>query len=258
MKTKVVDVIIPYYKKKKFITKTINSILNQSFKSHRIILIYDDKNLKDYFFLKKNYGSKIIILVNKKNLGAGISRNKGIKFSSSKYIAFCDADDIWKKNKLEKQINYMEVNNLDFIHSSYYIINEKNQINGIMPIKEKLSYYDLLKSCDIGLSTVVVKRSLLRKNLFKNLKTKEDYCLWLKLLRAGVNINGINKCLVYWRKNKVSLSSNTFQKLKDAFTLYNKYEKFSKALSLFFILRLSFNFILKRIKQKKNLNDNIL
>jgi len=192
MKKKLVDVIIPYYKKKKIVVKTVNSILNQSFTSLRVILIYDDTDLHDYYFLKKKFKNKIRILINNKNLGVGFSRNIGIRFSNSKYIAFCDADDIWKKNKLDKQIKYMKSNNLDFLHSSYYIINEQNQRIGKMSIKKNLSYQDLLKSCDIGLSTVVVKRKILKKKLFKNLKTKENYCLWLQLLKAGIKINGLN------------------------------------------------------------------
>jgi glycosyltransferase involved in cell wall biosynthesis len=58
MKKKLVDVIIPYYKKKKFVVKTVNSILNQSFTSLRVILIYDDTDLHDYYFLKKKFKKK--------------------------------------------------------------------------------------------------------------------------------------------------------------------------------------------------------
>ena len=94
-----VSVIIPYHKKKFYFKKTINSILNQSYKKFEIILIYDDDNFKELDFLKKikKKFKKIKLIINKKNLGPGLSRNKGIMISRGTYIAFCDADDIWKK-----------------------------------------------------------------------------------------------------------------------------------------------------------------
>jgi teichuronic acid biosynthesis glycosyltransferase TuaG len=250
MKKKLVDVIIPYYKKKKFIVKTISSILNQSFKNFKIILIYDDDDLEEYLYIKKIFKNKIHIIKNKKNLGVGASRNKGIYNSKSKYIAFCDADDIWVKDKLAKQIKYMDNLKLDFTHTSYFIINEKNKKIGKMNIKKKLTYSDLLKSCDIGLSTVIIKTKILKKNLFKSLKTKEDFALWLQLLRKNIKITGLQEYLSSWRKSSNSLSSSSYQKISDAFILYNKYEKFDKILSFFLTLRLSIYFIVKFLKQK--------
>ena len=95
------SIILPYYKKKKFIKETLSSIINQSFKKHELIIIYDQKNLNDLDYIKKILKKKIKyrIIINNKNLGVGRSRNIGIKKSKSKYIAFCDADDVWHKKK---------------------------------------------------------------------------------------------------------------------------------------------------------------
>ena len=180
-----VTVIIPFYKKRRFFFKTLKSILNQSFKKFKIIIIYDDEDKNDLKFLYKLKNKKIKILTNKKNLGAGYSRNKGIKISNTKYVAFCDADDFWYKDKLKIQIKFMEKENADFSHTDYRIVNSKDKVIGKMKVKNKLTYSDLLKSCDIGLSTVIIKTHFLKKNLFNKLKTKEDYALWLKLLRNG-------------------------------------------------------------------------
>ena len=103
MKNKnLVSVIIPYFKKKKFLKKTIKSIISQTYKNYEIILVYDDSDVDDLSFienlLKKVKNKKIII--NKRNLGPGFSRIKGILKSNGSYIAFCDADDIWNKHKL--------------------------------------------------------------------------------------------------------------------------------------------------------------
>ena len=94
-----ISVIIPYFKKKNFIKKAINSVLSQSFKKFEIIIIYDDNNKKDLDFIKKlkNFDKRIKLIINEKNIGAGYSRNKGINLSNAEYICFLDADDTWKK-----------------------------------------------------------------------------------------------------------------------------------------------------------------
>ena len=158
-----VSVIIPYHKKKFYFEKTINSILNQSYKKFEIILIYDDSDLNELDFLKKikKKFRKIKLIINKKNLGPGLSRNKGISLSKGTYIAFCDADDIWKKNKLNLQIKFMKKNNLNFSHTNYFVIDKSEKKIGRFKAKSKIEYQDLLKSCDIGLSTVIIKKNLL-------------------------------------------------------------------------------------------------
>ena len=156
------SIILPYYKKKKYIKETLISIINQSFKKHQLIIVYDQKDKTDIPYIKKILGNKIKykIITNNKNLGVGKSRNVGIKYSKSKYIAFCDADDIWHKNKSQIQLKIMKKNNLNFSHTDYNLINIHNKIIGQMIVKNKLGYYELLKSCDIALSSVIIKRSL--------------------------------------------------------------------------------------------------
>ena len=109
-----VSVIIPYYKNLKYIDQSIISVMKQNYKNIEILIIYDDSNKDELKILKKNIKkNKISIIENKNNLGAALSRNKGIKKSKGYYIAFLRLDDYWKKNKLKKQISFMEKNNLD-------------------------------------------------------------------------------------------------------------------------------------------------
>tara|TARA_B100001027_G_scaffold44960_1_gene29194 strand:+ start:4965 stop:5738 length:774 start_codon:yes stop_codon:yes gene_type:complete len=248
-----VSVIIPYHKKKFYFEKTIKSILNQSYRKFEIILIYDDDDLNELNFLKKirKKFKKIKIIVNKKNLGAGLSRNKGILISKGTYIAFCDADDIWKKNKLNLQIRYMKKNNLNFSHTNYFIIDKKEKKIGKFKGKLKIEYQDLLKSCDIGLSTVIIKKNLLRKNLFCNLQTKEDFHLWLQIIKKEKKIFLVNKYLSYWRYLENSLSSSITQRLIDAFRLYYIYEKNNFFTSLYYVLRLSYYAFIKKLNTYK-------
>ena len=107
MKTKknqdLVSVIIPYYESKKFIKKSLMSAINQTYKKIQIIIIYDENSLKNLNFIKKicKIDKRIKLIINKKNIGAGYSRNIGIKHSRGKYIAFLDSDDFRNRKKLE-------------------------------------------------------------------------------------------------------------------------------------------------------------
>jgi teichuronic acid biosynthesis glycosyltransferase TuaG len=241
-----VSVIIPYYNNLEYIKKTLQSVYSQSYRQIEVIIIYDGPDKKNLAYLSKilqNF-KNIKLLVNNKNIGAGLSRNKGIRIANGKYIAFIDSDDTWVHTKLEKQIAFMEILGINFSHTSYKIINSSGNVTGYRKAKKILIYRDLIKSCDIGLSTVIVKKSFLKKNKFPNLRTKEDYVLWLKLIKRE-SIYGLDEVLCSWRKLDTSLSSSSTQKLCDAFRVYYFYEKFSMIKSIYMVLRLSFFYLVK-------------
>jgi len=246
-----VSIVIPYYRKKIFILDTLKSVLNQTYKNFEIIIIYDDSSNSDLEYIKRlvKFDKKIRLLINKRNLGAGYSRNKGVKYSKGGYIAFLDADDLWDKKKLSTQINIKKNKKINFSHTSYKIVDEKNNLLGRQIVKKYTSYSDLLKSCDIGLSTVIIKKDIIKRNIFPNLKTKEDYALWLKLAKKN-KIYGFTKVLSSWRRSKNSLSSSFLQKIFDAFRVYYKYENLNFFISIFRVFILSNFYLLKRIKQK--------
>ena len=242
-----VSIIVTYYKKKKYILKCLKSIFNQSYKNFEVILIFDDNDTNEYEYIKKlkKKFRKIIVYKNKKNLGAGESRNKGIKLSKGAYVAFLDSDDEWHKDKLKKQMKYMIKNSFSVSHTSYQIVNESQKFLARRTAKT-LDYAMLLKSCDIGLSSVIMKRSLFNKNIkFANTKTKEDYVLWLNFTKNGKKIYGLDKTLLTWRKNENSLSSSTIRKLVDGFLVYHRYQKYNFLKSIYLLIILSLNFLKK-------------
>ena len=243
-----VSVIITYHKKKNYIRETINCIINQTYKNLEIIIIYDDSNIDELTFIKgiKNLDNRIKLIINVKNIGAGLSRNKGIKIAKGKFIAFLDADDLWNKDKIKTQLNFMKKNKFKISHTSYKIIDKNKKTIGKRIAKNFNHYTDLLKSCDIGLSTVMMEKKILSKNCqFVKLKTKEDFVLWLTILKKEIMIGSINKNLTYWRKLNTSLSSSSLQKLYDGFNVYYKYMKFSFLKSLFYLFCLSINYLRK-------------
>ena len=242
-----VSVIVPYFKKKQYIHQTINSIKLQTHKNLDIIIIYDDEDHNELETIKNisNKDKRIRVIVNKKNLGAGLSRNIGISKAKGKYIAFIDSDDVWKKNKVEYQLKYMIKKNLDISHTSYEILS-KNKKKKKLKAKTFRNYTQLLPSCDIGLSTVMMKKELISKFCkFPNLKTKEDFVLWLLILKKNIIIGSVDRSLTIWRKLDSSLSSSIIQKLRDGFTLYNRFMRFNIFKSFFYLILLSVNSLRK-------------
>ena len=245
-----VSVIIPYYKKRNFIKETIVSVIKQSYDYLEIIIIYDDTNLNDLEFLKETskLDNRIKIINNNKRLGAGPSRNNGIEQSNGKYIAFIDADDTWLSDKLKDQIAFMKKNNYQISHTSYYIIDEKKKIIGQRKARDLLSINEILKSCDIGLSTVVIEKKIIKKTntKFPQLVTKEDFVFWLTLLKKNYKFYAYDSNLTNWTDSRNSLSSSVIQKLFDGYKVYNHYMNFNVIKSIYYLICLSLNYLKKR------------
>ena len=251
-----VTIIIPYKNNLEYLFIALKSIFKQSYKNFKILIVYDDEDKTDLFKIKKFFKNTLFkrkisykIIVNKYSLGAGYARNVGIKKSNTKYLAFLDSDDIWDKNKLNIQINFMEKNNILFSHTSYHVINSNNKIISSRSARNEIIFKDLIKSCDIGLSTVIVSSSLLGKDklIFPRIKTKEDYVLWLQIVKKIKTIRGLNFKLTYYRKTKNSLSSNKLLSLINGYKVYRNYMNYGLIKSLFYLFILSINSLKKTI-----------
>ena len=141
----------------------------------------------------------------------------------------------------------MKENNYEISHTSYEILDFKDKIIGSRKARNFLNYDSLLKSCDIGLSTVILKKNIITNDLeFPNLKTKEDFVLWLKLLKKNYKIMGLDENLLKWRKLKNSLSSSAFQKIIDGFRVYYFHMKYNLIKSIYLLLCLSINYLRKK------------
>ena len=242
-----VSVIIPYFNEVEYFDECIHSVLNQTYRNLEILVINDcssEENTQKLLNYQKKYSAKVFIYHNQFNQGVGASRNLGISKAKGKYISFIDADDYWVPEKIETQISLIKKNNLKFIHNSYWLIDDNEKIKG-KHLARDLDYEDLLKSCDIGLSTVTLTADLAKNNLFPSLSTKEDYVCWLKIVKKLGILHGDAKVLVQYRDKKKSLSKNTLIKVINAYKVYSIYEKNFFLKSLYYTLRLSFNYLIK-------------
>ncbi len=250
-----ISVVIPFYNEKTYFDDCINSVLDQSYKNLEIIIINDGSD-NEYLETLENFKNKYpnkIFLYHKENGGVSSARNLGIQKARGKYISFIDADDVWFPYKIEHQINILKEKKIDFIHGSYYILEEGLKIQGKF-IPRDLYYIDLLKSCDIGLSTVTLSTDIAKKNLFPKISTKEDYVCWLKIIKELGNFRCDQKIVAFYRRRKNSLSAKFFLKFINAFKVYYNYEKFGIIKSIYFTLRLSIYYLIKEnIIRNKNL-----
>lgn len=244
-----ISVVIPFYNEEYYFDDCIYSVLNQTYQNLEIIIIDDGSDKKFYeklYSLSEKYPNKIK-LFHKQNGGVSSARNLGINKATGKYISFLDADDYWLPNKIEHQIKIIKEKNLDFIHSSYYIIDQQDRILGKF-LSKSIKYHELIKSCDIGLSTVMLSSKISKENLFPNITTKEDYVCWLNIVKKITTLYGDDKTVTLYRKKNLSLSSNIFIKFINAYKVYNVYEKFNFFKSVLSTFRLSNYYIFKEYK----------
>ena len=242
-----VSVIIPYFNDESNISLSVNSVLNQKYKNTEIIIIDDEnsKNSKKILNTLRKKSKKIKIITNKVNMGVAKSRNKGIKFSKGKLIAFIDSDDLWHQNKLSEQISLINKNKIDVCYTNYSVMDNNKILYKTRPPKS-LVYSEFLKECPISCSSVILKKEVLRGIKFRDLKTKEDYMLWLDLSKQGLKFFGLDKYFTFYRVRSGSLSGKHFVKLYSAFKIYFNYLNYNLIYSLGYTLRLYMHAIKKK------------
>lgn len=234
-KTKI-DIILPNYNSSEFIIKTIKSILKQTYKNWKLIIVDDCSDKKTINILNqisKNKNTKVFFL--NKNHGAGFCRNLAIKKSNSSYIAFIDSDDTWKKDKLKKQIDFMKKNNFSFSYTNYKTFDQKNR-KVDNPLK--LDYFDFLRNTSIATSTMMIKRNIIGNTKFTNTKICEDFFFKCELLKKTGYAFCLDEYLTNYRIRKNSLQSNNLRNFYWIWKInknYNKLNIFDNFMSLLFI-----------------------
>jgi len=247
-----VDIILPNYNSDDFFEETINSIFNQTFKKWNLIIIDDNSNLKNQEMLKKySNDSRVKIIWIKKNKGPGFCRNIGLRYAKSNYIAFIDSDDIWYKDKLINQINYMIEKNFEFTYTNYLTFKTsqsfsiQNNNKKIIAPPKSFSFKEFIKNTSIATSTMIIKKKLIGNTKFTKTKICEDYYFKCKILKKINKAYCLPETLTKYRIRKNSLQSSKIQNLYWIWYINKNYNRFGFLENLISILFISFNSIRK-------------
>lgn len=179
-----VSVIIPVYNREGFITRCIDSVLSQSYRNIEIIVVYDPSKDKTLKFLEK-YGTDINLIINKKKTSPAIARNIGIMKAKGEYIAFCDSDDWWEMDKIEKQIEMLKSSEAGLCYTQSLLHKGNEVMDGLArehnPKILRWRNY-------VPFSSVVVKKEFLQHLIKKDgyvfdptLNASDDYDFLLRL-----------------------------------------------------------------------------
>ncbi|RCS69123.1 glycosyltransferase family 2 protein [Vibrio casei] len=228
---KLISIITPSYNSSDLVTETYNAINSQSLSNFEW-LITDDCSSDSTLSLLQNLASddeRIKVYRNEVNSGAAISRNNSLAHASGDFIAFIDSDDLWLPEKLEKQVAFMEENNIDFSFTAYELIDEQGNLIGQKVdthLTGPVTYEDMLrKKATLGCSTVMLRRSAFEDISMPLIRTGQDYGLWLKLLKTGAKAYPMPEVLTQYRILPNSISRNKVKKAKRQWQIYREIEK---------------------------------
>ena len=227
-----VSIIVPVYNRAKYIYDIISTVEDQTFTDWELIFVDDGSKDDTSIEINKYLSNKIHLIQLKQNEGQAVARNAAINFAHGKYIAFLDSDDLWEPTKLEKQVKFMEENNIAFSHTSYTFFGTGKQKTIYVP--QKLTYEKLLKRPIINTSTVMIDTEQVHKDLIKmpNIRISENTATWLRILENGFVAFGLQESLAIYRTDKDSIAINEPHTIKNSWRFYRGIEKLSFGKSL--------------------------
>jgi glycosyltransferase involved in cell wall biosynthesis len=214
-----VSVITPLYNSEKYISKTIESVINQKYNNWELIIINDCSKDKGPEIVKKyqNQDERIKLINLEKNSGAAVARNIGIENAQVDFIDF------------------MLDNDYNFSFTDYIQIDEKGKELRTIKAPKTLTYNKQLLYNHIGTSTVIYNQKNLGKIYMPNLRKRQDYAMWLKILKNYTPGYGLNKSLTKYIIKSDSMSSNKVNLIKYNWEMYRKSEEFGVIKSSFYL-----------------------
>lgn len=239
-----ISVITPLHNSEKYIRETIKSVQNQTFNHWEMILIDDgsnDDSVKIINQIKKN-DSRIKLIVNEKNSGAAISRNKGIESAKGAFITFIDADDIWFPKFLENSLDFCLKNKYEFVFSSYKRYDENLQpLIADFIVPDKVNYQQILKSCSIPCLTAFIDIRRIGKHYMPIMDKRQDWGLWLSILKEVDYAYGIAEPMAIYRMRRDSISRSKRSLIPYVWKIYREVEGLNVVQSSYYFMHWALN-----------------
>ncbi|TFJ93050.1 glycosyltransferase family 2 protein [Lentibacillus salicampi] len=222
-----VSIIMPLYNCEDFVKESIDTVIAQTYQNWELIIVDDgstDNSVNIVNDIKqKEQRVKLIRFDN--NEGPARARNKGIKDSNGRYLAFLDSDDYWDRNKLKQQINFMKKRNAAFTFTSFKRIYSSEKTR-LFQVPEKVTYYSILMRNIICNSSVMIDTNFIDKISYPDIRKRQDYGLWLEILKNKTKYGyGLNSVLTYRNVREVSVSSNKIELIKYNWSLYREVQR---------------------------------
>lgn len=247
-----VSVVTPSWNSEKYIVDTIQSVQAQTYTNWEMIVVDDcssDRTVQIVEAIAKE-DPRVRILTQPVNGGAAKARNRSLQETTGRFIAYLDADDIWKPEKLEQQVQFMKDNRCGFSCTSYEVIDDEgNALNKCIHMLPKVDYVgfltnNLLQTVGIMVDTSIVDKKYL---VMPDMRRRQDAATWLQILKAGYDCYGLDEILAEYRRTVNSLSSNKLKAVEGVWSLYRDIEHLSLPFSCYCFVRYAFLAVWKRI-----------
>lgn len=248
-----VSIITPSFNCSEFIAETIKSIQNQTYPNWELLITDDCSTDSSREIIQKFADSdpRIKLFCLGTNSGAGVARNNSIREAKGQYIAFCDSDDRWFPEKLEKQLNFMKEKDCALSYTSYVLCNENGSIIGRVKCRKKMTYLNIIRDNGIGCLSAIYNAQKIGKQYMPSIRKRQDWCLWIDIIDKYGTALGLQEQLAAYMVRKDSISSNKLKLLKYNYNVYHQILKKNKVVSA---ILLAFYFLpyyfYKKISQK--------
>lgn len=231
-----VSIISPTYNCGHFISETINSVLSQSYENWEMIIIDDNSSDNTPDIVKQYTDNRIRYFRNETNEGAALSRNKALKESHGRWIAFLDCDDMWLPDKLKRQLGFMVANNYHFSYHSYSEVAENGSpLEKVVSGKKRVTNFDMHSCCWPGCLTVMYDSDFIGPIQIKDIKKNNDTALWLKVIKKSDCFFLDENLAKYRRRNGSTTPSNIFSRIWWHYCLFHYAEEKNWLVSLFWM-----------------------